>query len=149
MYTEIGQISEATIAALRDILLEITWWKRWEHHVSHITDHQASICTEQCQAIEELVELWPVDNWHCLSFLRLGPGGKLYRHHDDGFGYHIPVETNEDAVSLSYENGVKKEQHLEVGKLYYVDRSIEHESLNNGSTDRTNLIVLLKESNNE
>jgi len=146
MYAEIGQISAATVTDLRNILLAV---ERWEHHVSDITDHQASICTEQCQAIEELVALWPVDSWHCLSFLRLGPGGKLYRHHDDGFGFHIPVETNNQAMSISYENGVRKEQHLEVGKLYHVDRSLEHESLNDGVTDRTHLIVLLKEFNSD
>ena len=146
MYTEIGQVSAATVTELQNILFEVT---RWERHISDITDHQASICTEQCEALEDLVELWPIDSWHCLSFLRLGPGGKLYRHHDDGFGYHIPVETNNNAISMSYENGLRKEQHLQVGKLYHVDRSIEHESLNDGDTDRTHLIVLLKESSND
>ncbi len=144
MYQEIGQVSAATVTELRQLVLEMDWWKRWEHHISDITDHQASNCTEQCQTLEELVALWPVDSWHCLSFLRLRPEGKLYRHHDDGFGFHIPVETNKHAVSISYENGLRKEQHLEVGKLYHVDRSIEHESFNDGATDRTHLIVLLK-----
>ena len=146
MYQEIGQISDATIFALQEIVDEVP---HWEHHVSDITDHQAAPCTEQCQAIEELRALWPVDSWDQLSFMRLGPAGKLYRHHDNGFGFHIPIETNGDCISLSYENGVTKEQHLEVGKLYHVDRSIAHESRNDGDTDRTHLIVLLKESNND
>jgi hypothetical protein len=141
MYTEIGQVSEATIAELKTILDEVA---RWEHHISKVTDHQAAVCIEQCKTVAGLVDLWPVDTWSSMTFLRLGPGGKLYRHADDGFGFHIPVETNPAAVSLSFENGARAEQHLEVGKLYHVDRSIEHESFNDGETDRTHLIILLK-----
>ncbi len=149
MYTEVGTVSQSTISELRNILLEMTWWKRWEHHVSEVTDHQAAPCDEPLIAVSEIADRWPVDTWRNLSFLRLKPEGKLYRHHDDGFGFLVPVETNEHCISLSYENGVRKEQHLEVGKIYSVDRSIEHESFNNGETDRTHLIVLIKEAHND
>ena len=140
MYQEIGNISEATISQLRDILNNTA---KWEEHVSDVTAHQAAPCTEQLQSVDEIVTRWPIYTWHHLLFLRLKPEGKLYRHSDDGYGFHIPVETNQHAVSLSYENGIKKEHHLEVGKIYSVDRSIEHESFNQGDTDRTHLIVLL------
>jgi len=140
MYTEIGEVSDATVSELKNILLEAT---RWEHHVSEVTDHKAFVCKDQLQEVNEIVGLWPVETWASSIFLRLTPGGKLYRHADEGFGFHIPVETNEDCVSLSYEDG-KKEHHLEVGKVYHVNRSIEHESFNNGDTDRTHLIVIQK-----
>ena len=140
MYQEIGKVSEATISDLRGILNAATW----EEHISDVTDHQAAPCTEQVQAVDEIAGIWPIDTWHHMLFLKLRPGGKLYRHADDGFGFLIPVETNEDAVSLSYQNGARHEHHLEIGRIYHVDRSIEHESFNNGETNRTHLIVLLK-----
>lgn len=146
MYTKIGHVSDATIFALQEILADVP---HWEEHLSAITDHQAAPCTEPAQSLNEIVARWPIDTWDQLSFLKLRPGGKLYRHADDGFGFHIPIETNDACISLSFENGVKKEHHLEVGKIYHANRSIEHESLNGGETDRTHLIVLLKEPNND
>lgn len=139
MYQEIGHISQDAVLQLRDILSDA----KWEEHISDVTSHQAAPCSEQLQAVDEIVDRWPINTWHQLLFLRLKPGGKLYRHADEGFGFHIPVETNKDAVSVSYENGISKEKHLEVGKIYHVDRSLEHESFNNGDTDRTHLIILL------
>jgi len=141
MYREIGEVSETTISELLSVISDV----KWECHINDVTDHQAGICKEQLQSVDEIVDRWPIDTWHQMLFLRLGPGGKLYRHHDDGNGFHIPVETNDGAVSLMYPNGGKTVQHLDVGKIYSVDRSIEHESFNNGDTDRTHLIVLLKE----
>jgi len=146
MYTEIGEVSETTIAELKTILDGVP---RWEEHISDVTDHQAAICLEPCKAVAGLTEFWPADTWQQLLFLRLGPGGKLYRHADDGFGFHIPVETNDGAVSVTYPNGNRYEQHLEVGNIYSVDRSIEHESFNDGDSNRTHLIILLKEPNND
>ncbi len=140
MYTEIGQVSEVTVSELRDMLGSI----RWEVVISKVTHHQAAPCGEQLKTVREIVDRWSIDTWNVPIFLRLGPGGNLYRHSDEGFGYHVPVETNERAVSVIYANGIKKEQHLEVGKVYSIDRSIEHESFNNGETDRTHLIMLLK-----
>ncbi|MCZ6775263.1 MAG: aspartyl/asparaginyl beta-hydroxylase domain-containing protein [Ignavibacteria bacterium] len=140
MYEEIGQVSEATISQLRTILSESTW----EEHISDVTDHQAAPCNVQVQAVDEIVVRWPVDTWHQLLLLRLKPGGKLYRHADEGYGFHIPVETNRRAVCSTYENDFAVDQNLQVGKIYRVDRSIEHEAFNNGRTDRTHLIVILK-----
>jgi len=144
MYTEIGQVSEATVADLRNILLEVTWWKRWEQHISDITNHHAFSCVEQIKKVKGIIAQWPVSTFNKATFLRLPPGGKLYRHHDEGIGYTIPIETNIDCVSMSYEDGTKKESHLDVGKIYYTNRAIEHESVNNGKTNRTHLIVMLK-----
>jgi len=142
MYKEIGQLSEATVLQLREFLDDAPW----QVSVSDVTDHRAFSCMEQVKDVDEIVALWPIDTWDQLIFLRLPPGGKLYRHHDKGFGFHIPVETNKQCESLSYENNIRKVNHLEVGKIYHTDRSIEHESLNNGDTDRTHLIVMLKDT---
>ena len=145
MYEEIGRVSEATVLQLKSILDDV----KWECHASDVTKHEAAICKEQVKAVDEITTIWPVDSWKQLIFLRLVPKGKLYRHHDEGFGFHIPIETNAEAVSLTYPDGIRQAQHLETGKIYRIDRSIEHESFNAGETDRTHLIVMLEESDNE
>ncbi len=141
MYTAIGEVSKSTVTELRELLNDT----KWEHHVNESTDHQASACMDQLQDIDEITNRWPVDTWHQALFLRLGPSGRLYRHSDTGFGFHIPIETNDDVVSLAFENDAPKEYRLEVGKIYHTDRTIEHESFNRGTTNRTHLIMLLKE----
>lgn len=140
MYQKIGTVSNRTVCQLLDILIDA----KWEVHNSEDTSHQASVCVKQLESVDEIVARWPIDTWYQMMFMRLGPGCKLYRHHDEGWGFHIPIETNKDAVSLSYENGISKDQRLEVGEIYCVDRSIEHESINYGKTNRTHLIVILK-----
>ncbi len=141
MYTEVGKISKTTIEDLKKCLIDAPW----EIHVSDVTEHHAFGCMDRVKKVKGIVDRWPIDNWEQIIFLRLPAGGKLYRHADEGFGYHIPIETNKDCVSLSYANGIKKEEHLGLGKIYLTDRSIEHESSNNGKTDRTHMIVMLKE----
>lgn len=128
MYKEIGTVSEKVIAALRGLLKNAIW----ETHESEVTSHQAS----PCELPDELKSLGTR-----ATFIRLRAGGKLYRHSDEGFGYMIPIETNDDCLSLSYRDG-RREQHLEVGKVYHCDRTIEHESLNNGKTNRTHLVIV-------
>lgn len=127
MYKEIGTVPEKTIATLRGLLKNV----RWETHESDVTWHQAA----PCEVPDELRSLGTQG-----TFIRLPPGGNLYRHTDPGEGHMIPIETNDDCLSLSYRDG-KREQHLEVGKLYHCDRTVEHESLNNGETNRTHLVI--------
>jgi hypothetical protein len=144
MYTETGKVSKTVIADLQKLLDSKEW--RWEKHITGGTNHHAVGCMEESKSVKGLAKLWPIDNWEQIVFMRLPPGnGKLYRHSDEGFGYTIPIETNEDCVSLSYENDAETKHHLEVGKLYFTDRSIEHESFNTGKTNRTHLLVMLKE----
>jgi len=142
MYEEIGQVSKTTVVQLKKLLDS----SPWEIHVSDATEHHAFSCLYSIRRVKEIVAKWPIDTWEGMTFLRLPPKGKLYRHHDEGYGYHIPVETNEDAITMTYKNGAQNKQHLEVGKIYKIDRSLEHESFNNGDSDRTHLIVLLKET---
>ncbi len=144
MYKESRRISKATIAELKKLLASKEW--RWEQHINDVTNHRAVACMEEIKGIKCIVKIWPIDTWEQIVWMRLpAVSGKLYRHHDEGFGYTIPIETNNDCVSLSYRDDTKKEDHLEVGKVYFTDRSIEHESFNRGKTDRTHLLVMLKE----
>ena len=142
MYEAIGEVTAATVSELKDFLSDA----KWEEHISDATHHHAANGTELVKSVDGITSIWPVTSWKALTFFRLVPGGKLYRHHDSGYGFHIPVETNNDCISMTYGNDVRKEQHLEVGTIYRIDRSLDHESFNNGETNRTHLIVMLKES---
>ena len=119
MYTEIGD-ADGYMAMLASA--------RWEDHGPH-------------QVSQRLDIDWPGAEYAVL--FRLPPGGHLYRHADEGYAIHIPLETNDEVVSLSFEDGVRTEHHLAVGKAYRTDRSIEHESFNAGLTNRTHLVVVL------
>jgi len=71
-------------------------------------------------------------------FLKIPPGGKVHRHTDNpSVRYVIPVETNPKAITTV--DG--KDHHLEVGRVYQVDTTLEHRSANNGTTDRIHLLV--------
>jgi hypothetical protein len=130
MYKEAGIISDDALAELQTTLCQV----KWETHISKVTSHQAAPCPVLPDELKSLGE--------AATFIRLPPGGNLYRHHDDGEGHMIPIETNDDCLSLSYRDG-KREQHLEVGKIYHCDRTIDHESLNNGKTNRTHLVIAI------
>jgi len=78
-----------------------------------------------------------------LAFLlKIPPRGNVHRHKDtqrEHKTYHLPLETNEFCVNYTYNPDT--EEHLEVGKLYEIDRLVEHESWNLGKTDRIHLIL--------
>ena len=74
-------------------------------------------------------------------FLKISPGGAVHRHTDtprEEKTYHIPIYTNPQCKNNMYPGG---EFHLEVGSIYWVDRLVEHDSVNNGETDRIHLLV--------
>lgn len=143
MYTEIGEISKQTVGELLSILPNL----KWEIHVSDETDHHAANGTQVCRSVQGLADLWPLETWVQLTFIRLPPHGKLHRHTDWGYGWMLPLETNDDVVSVSYRDGIRRDQHLEVGKVYHCDRTLSHESFNDGDTNRTHLVVVTEEAN--
>lgn len=74
-------------------------------------------------------------------FLSIPPGGRVHKHTDTHLNtYHVPIKTNDDAVSYMYEPELN-EYHLEVGKVYRVNRQVPHYSVNQGSQDRIHLLV--------
>ena len=75
-------------------------------------------------------------------FLKIPAKGKVHRHTDTKRTentYHVPITTNDKCFSYTYNPDTKT--HLKVGKLYSIDRQIEHESVNNGDSDRIHLIL--------
>jgi hypothetical protein len=141
MYIDEGPIDEKTLNAIRSVLPEQKWqYCRREEGETHMMGG----CKDAVIDIPGLVERWAAELWEQAIFLRLLPRDHPFRHSatKSGIRYHIPVETNDQAVSVTYPHGDKIEQHLEVGRVYSIDPEIEHESFNEGMTDRTHLIVI-------
>ena len=138
MYQDIGQISDDTIAELAALLPEI----KWRIYNDPGTLHLMAGCMDLVKEIPALTE-WP---WEQATLVRIEPGGNLYAHQDDGWGITIPIETNDVAVSYSYEKACDKREthHLKVGRAYLTDRSYWHEATNEGPTNRTNLVLITK-----
>lgn len=120
MYVKIGEITEEQ---RKHILSSIGEWK---HKIG-------SLCDYFCA----------VENEHKM-FIRVPPGGKVHRHADNlNNKIHTVLETNDDCLNLVYVDGVMQQHHLELRGVYSFDASYEHESLNNGSTDRIHMVETL------
>ena len=83
------------------------------------------------------------EKWKGAFMVRVPPGGKLLKHSDGPQtckSYHLPVASNDQAVSLFEVDGEEIRLHLEVGTLYEYDRATPHWAENNGETDRIHLV---------
>ena len=128
MYEMVDNVSRETIDYLKQIVKNAKWkdvigpddnFKTWFYNV----------------------EIREFPHYKRAFFLMIPPRGKIHRHKDTvkpEKTYHIPVETNPECVNSMYPGG---DFHLEVGLIYAVDRQIEHESFNNGQTNRIHLLV--------
>ena len=128
MYTKIGKVSDRTLNYLSYVSMNAQWkdvigpednFKTWFYNVK----------------IKEFPE------YEKAFFLMIPAGGRVHKHTDTARPeetYHIPIKTNDKCINIMYPGG---DFHLEVGNIYHVDRQIEHESFNNGKTDRIHLLV--------
>lgn len=77
-------------------------------------------------------------------FVRLRPGERIHRHRDadDVDTLHLVVQTNEQARNFWIDPELgEQSMHMEQGKVYRVDRSLEHWAENAGPTDRVHLLL--------
>lgn len=76
-------------------------------------------------------------------FLKLPPHTDLHRHVDAGDREteHIVVQTNPQALNWWVDANGEHFQHLQAGRRYVVDRTVEHWATNHGETDRIHLIL--------
>jgi hypothetical protein len=76
-------------------------------------------------------------------FISIPAGGQLHRHVDAGdvISYHVVIQTNEQAENFWLEDGKEHVMHMEAGKMYRVDRTLEHWAVNGGDSDRVHLIL--------
>lgn len=124
MYKLIGPVSEKEIKKYNKLLKSA----KWKHVLSEDRDFYTS-----------MVE---IEGANIAFLLKIPPSGKVHRHTDTPRKertYHIPLITNDKCISYTYNPNT--ETHLKVGFEYEINRQIEHESVNNGETDRIHLII--------
>jgi len=132
MYDEAGLVEPSLIASLLENVQHATW----THYNDGDKDYWTSFPKKTCPEL-------PFTEYRDMFYLKLKPGGKVHRHTDQLKGYvtyHIPIQTNPDAVCFSFEDEVVA-KHLEVGKQYIAHRQHPHWSTNDGNTDRIHLLV--------
>ena len=114
MYSLVGRIDEA------DRLRRLDQPRDWKHKIGEKSDYWASV----------------IDGHR--MFIKLCPGGRLHAHTDDAEPKtHVVLQTNPQAMSRSGSTVTALEQ----GGIYTMDPKIEHESWNNGTTDRIHYIL--------
>lgn len=134
-YERVGSVDDVTIDLLADWLSEAEW-KHWneaprDYFTWHVTP-------------EDVVEILPIFHEPMQQFfIRLAPGGQVHKHVDrrKGHTFHIPVYTNDRCECYHHTEYGTITNHLEVGGIYSVDRTVMHSSRNMGETDRVHLLV--------
>lgn len=142
-YQEVGRVDSETV----EQALAVLEHANWQIIEGEGTNYMAWTGAEgHLSKIEGLTDLWPRSQWMMAWYVVLPPHGHLHRHSDGDKHYqtyHIPLQTNKEAICYMYEPE-RVEYRLEVGKVYRVNRGIEHESVNNGVQDRIHLLVDIK-----
>lgn len=86
-----------------------------------------------------------------VTYATLKPGGWWPTHYDfqvtNACKINIPLYTNEDAVSLSWNQREKKLHtlHIPVGDVYLTNTGFKHTGFNWGDTERTFILVTFKD----
>ena len=131
MYERIGVVPPQVV----NRLLEISSDACWKEIKGSGRDYLTSF-TE----IEKAKDLLPWTEWQNAFFLKIPPDGQIHKHIDTDRNwqtYHVVVQTNDGCIS--YVEG--QPFYLETGGIYSIDRSLEHHSINSGSTDRIHLLA--------
>ena len=134
-YSEVGEVDAESIDMLKDWLEEAQWKE------TRFADRLYETWYVSAAGVEEILPVFqnPMQQF----FLKIPPGGNVHKHVDarKGITYHVPVTTNEHCLCHMYPDDKLVEYHLEVGKVYCVNRDIQHSSENLGSSDRIHLLV--------
>lgn len=122
MITDLGEI--ATLVIVDE--LPVSGNRKWRHKQSPNDDYYVANVPPMLGAEQAFL-------------LKIPPGGKIHRHTDETGKrtIHIPIQTNPKAVIEIDGERV----HMAVGRYYEIDRSIPHESRNDGDTDRIHLML--------
>ena len=131
MYKKYCNIPINTIAYLKQLLAEA----KWKDVIGSGANYRTWFCD---------IELHPFGIYRRAFFLLLPPNGTVHRHRDASSSiktYTIPVFTNAGCMNNAYYEEHTLTKHLRVGWVYETDRTVEHDSINSGETDRIHLLV--------
>ena len=126
-------------------------WK--EKHKNERFELQDTPLYEHFHEIRELIK--PYGNIvHRVRFMQLKPGGgELERHTDqvdpDSGGslsklarLHFPIQTNPQMTfNVWHTDGHRQHIHMEKGECWFLDTRKPHQAINEGTTNRTHLVV--------
>ena len=131
MYREIRSVLKPELQEYKEILKDA----KWEDHFHEDMHYQSANVT---------VPLTEFPDNRGAFFVGLPAKiGVLHRHSDTHpNSYMIPIKTNKKRLSWWYPEGEDGESTcLKVGKVYSIDRTIEHEAFNTGRTSSIHLVV--------
>ena len=138
-YKIIENVSRETLEKIKSALKDSVWKKKQGQETNY----------EVCFVEFDLPEIKQIlgGEWTKMFFLKLPRKGKIHKHIDTPRleeTYHIPIETNDLCINYMED----EPYHLEVGKIYWVDRSREHHSVNLGDSDRVHLLIEVADGKN-
>ena len=147
MYEPYNSISEQTRKEILNSVKGVVFKVNSGSEVEYKTLSNAISLIEGVKGLEVL---WPRETWYRAMFISIPPSGNIKRH-SDGFSvdrdclgewtkYHIVITSNSGCLSRSWSD-ISQEINLRQGMVYSFDPIPEHESVNNGDTDRLHLIM--------
>jgi Aspartyl/Asparaginyl beta-hydroxylase len=128
------------------------WWAEHRDDVFVLQDTELRTQLPSVDALHKpLSDLAEV---HRIRLMKLTPGGgELERHtdlvdHDSGIRdgsvarFHFPLITNDQVIFNSWSmDGLCREVNMKAGEAWYLDTRKPHRAVNNGTTERTHLVV--------
>lgn len=138
-YTKIAKLTKSSISKL---LKQAEEWD-WAHKYDSTTDYWSvsNLDLRDLELVPQLSKIWDRSRWARALAVKLEPEGYLHPHAHAGdtklTKNHIVLATNDDCMSSNGE----KEEHLDLGGVYWMRPQLKHESFNRGDTDRIHLIM--------
>lgn len=163
-YKEIGQIDEALMAPVKDLLEKNNWtgkeydryeptllggklvafpWIIVQPHQLRYTPVQKTLLDAVAPIVDEVMKLFPGYVKVRGELATLLPGVKVKLHYDDRWFHencrriHVPIVTNEDCQQIFEDRSFR----LEYSKIYEINNRILHSAANNGNAHRVHLIL--------
>ena len=144
-YAKIGEVSNEFRARAIVAARSVTWSIKKGKNTDYSTSFDGRPALEK---EPELTDRWPLDIWKSAFFLRLEPGGKVHKHTDEDHPwqtYHIVLLSNSDCISRIWQGTLQHDFRLQPGGIYRIDRTMPHESVNNGDTERIHLLMEVRD----
>ena len=141
LYSKAGEVSNE----FRARAIVISRSVEWQESKGPTTDYSASFDGREALEMEsELTDLWPVDIWKSAFFMKLEPGGFVHKHTDEPHPwntYHIVLLSNEKCWNRIWQGTREHNFCLKPGGIYRIDRTVPHESVNYGHSERIHLLM--------
>lgn len=137
MYKRVGKVPKEVTQQIKEVAESVIWKKAVHGYFL------GTVFESELRHIKFLRETFGDQPWVQQFFLKIPPGGSIHRHVDrrqpENVTFHIPIQTNKKSKCLMH--NPDEEFSLMTGSFYWVDRTREHSSVNEGDTDRIHLLI--------